>query len=63
VSADPSLVPEFVVGHSDDAQPLLPLASNGILRWVWQCRYGAMLIEVIGDDVFVNGRRVLPHAP
>jgi hypothetical protein len=63
VSANPSFVPEIVVGHADNVQPLLPLASNGILRWVWQSRYGAILIEVAGGEVFVNGQRVVPHAP
>jgi len=63
VSANPSFIPEFVVGHAHDVPPLLPLASAGILRWVWQSRYGAILIEVMGDDVFVNGHRVEPHAP
>lgn len=55
--------PEVIVGHADDAQPPLPLASDGVLRWVWHSRYGEMLIEVVGDEVFVNGQRVDRHAP
>lgn len=43
-------------------QPSLPLASDGVQRWVWHSRFGAMLIEVAGDEVFVNGQRVEPHA-
>lgn len=43
-------------------EPSLPLAGGGVQRWVWHSRYGAMLIEVVGDDVFVNGQRVKPHA-
>ena len=64
-SVNPNLSPVFdvVIGHTDDAQPPLPLASDGVLRWVWQSRFGAILIEVIADEVFVNGQRVLRHAP
>ncbi len=36
----------------------LPLASEGVLRYVWESRFGAMLIEVRGEDVFVNNQRV-----
>ena len=54
-------VPEVVIGQADDAQPPLPLASDGVLRWVWRSRYGEMLIEVMGDEVFVNGQRVHRH--
>lgn len=52
---------DHVVGRTDDAQPPLPLASDGVLRWVWNGRFGEMLIEVIGGDVVVNGKRVTPH--
>ncbi|MBU1361988.1 MAG: hypothetical protein KKC79_12415 [Gammaproteobacteria bacterium] len=27
-------------------------------RYMWESRYGPILIEVIGDDIFVNGQRV-----
>lgn len=63
MSANPSCMPDFVVGQTQDLPPLLPLASPGVLRWVWQSRYRAILIEVIGDAVFVNGQRVERHAP
>jgi len=33
----------------------LPLATAGVLRYVWESRYGEILIEVVGDDTFVNG--------
>ncbi|MBL8344794.1 MAG: hypothetical protein JNN03_05085 [Rubrivivax sp.] len=52
---------EVVIGHTDDAQPPLPLASDGVLRWLWRGRFGEMLIEVVGDEVFVNGQRVRRH--
>lgn len=53
---------DVVLGRADDAQQTLPLASDGVQRWLWQSRYGAILIEVIGTDVFVNGQLVEPHA-
>jgi len=52
---------DVIIGRADDAQPPLPLASDGVLRWVWRGRYGEMLIEVAGDEVFVNGARVSRH--
>ena len=57
----PAPPPDVIIGGPDDAQPSLPLASDGVRRWAWQGRWGAMLIEVIGDEVFVNGQRVEPH--
>lgn len=53
---------DVVVGQTDNAQPSLPLASDGVRRWVWQSKFGAILIEVDGPDVFINGQRVEPHA-
>ena len=40
--------------HGDD----LPLATAGVLRYVWESRYGEILIEVVCDEIFFNGRRV-----
>jgi hypothetical protein len=40
--------------HGDD----LPLATAGVLRYVWESRCGEILIEVVGGDIFVNGSRV-----
>ena len=45
-----------------DGQVALPLASEGVLRHVWESRYGTILIEIAGEDVFVNGQRVERHA-
>lgn len=58
----PATVLDVVIGSADDAQAPLPLASDGVQRWVWQSRFGAILVEVVGPDVFVNGQRVEPHA-
>jgi hypothetical protein len=53
---------DVFVGQVDDAQPPLSLASDGVLRWVWQGKFGPILIEVVDQDVLVNGERVEPYA-
>lgn len=55
------LLPEVQLRSVDEQQLALALASEGVLRYVWHSRYGDMLIEVRGDDVFVNGQRVERH--
>lgn len=54
---------EVLLRRAADGQAPLPLGADGVARWVWESRFGAMLIEVIDGAVFVNGDRVLPHAP
>ena len=39
-------------------QEPLPLATEGVQRYVWEGRFGAMLIEVIDGVAHVNGVRV-----
>jgi hypothetical protein len=56
-------VPEKLLLKAASPQTPLPLCSEGVMRWVWESRYGAMLIEVIGEQVFVNGQRVEPALP
>lgn len=56
-----ALAPEVLL-RADDTQAALPLATEGVLRWVWESKYGAILIEVIEGRVFVNGELVEPHA-
>jgi hypothetical protein len=41
----------------------LALAAEGVLRVVWDGRFGTMLIEVVDGQVFVNGQQVLPVGP
>jgi len=55
------LTPEVLLPGDDHPQSPLPLWTQGVARWVWESRYGPILIEVVGDDVFVNGDRVVPH--
>jgi hypothetical protein len=58
-----TLLPEVLLRHDGDQQAALPLASEGVLRYLWDSRYGAILVEVLGDEIFVNGQRVEPHVP
>ncbi|MBS0446173.1 MAG: hypothetical protein JSR59_09510 [Proteobacteria bacterium] len=52
------LLPEILLGVDTSAEPRLPLASEGVLRYIWESRYGPMLIEVRAGEVYVNGARV-----
>ena len=54
------LLPEVLLGVDTSVEPLLPLETEGVLRYVWQGRFGAMLIEVQNGVVSVNGRPVEP---
>ena len=59
----PAAEADLVLSPDEPQQPSLPLASQGVQRTLWHSRFGAMLIEVVGDQVFVNGQRVEPHRP
>jgi hypothetical protein len=50
--------PEVISRLEATSQAELPLATEGTLRYIWQSRFGEMLIEVVGDTVRVNGERV-----
>ena len=56
------LLPEVLLGAADGTQPELPLAAEGVQRYVWQGAFGPMLIEVRDGCAFVNGQRVEPIA-
>ena len=67
-SAKPALMnapvlPEVLLGPQRADQPALPLASEGVQRYLWESRFGPILIEVTQDGMFVNGDRVEPCAP
>ena len=53
--------PEVLLLRSADRQAELPLGTEGVLRYVWEGRFGAMLIEVIDQQVYVNGQ-VVEHS-
>ena len=55
-------LPEVLLGVQPADQSTLDLATEGVLRYLWQSAFGAMLIEVAGGDVWVNGQRVVPIA-
>lgn len=63
----PLLPEKLLPRHEPCAEPspqaTLALATPGVQRWVWEGRYGPMLLEVAGEQVFVNGQRVEPHEP
>jgi len=54
-------LPEVLLGIDPSQESRLPLASDGVLRYVWEGRFGAMLIEVQDGVAFVNGQWVEPH--
>ncbi len=56
------LYPEILRPLDDSPQAALPLATESVQRYVWQSRFGPMLIEVVDGDTFVNGDRVTPAA-
>jgi len=58
-----TVFPEVRPNATDDPQPRLPLATEDVLRYVWEGKFGSMLIEVVGDKIFVNGKPVEPASP
>ncbi|CAN5512345.1 hypothetical protein BH09PSE5_BH09PSE5_20120 [soil metagenome] len=42
------------------SQADLSLETDGVLRYVWESRFGPMLIEVVDGQAFVNGQAVTP---
>ena len=60
-SLDAPLLQEVRLFGADERQPALGPPTAGVLRDVWHSRYGDMLIEVRGDETFVNGQRVERH--
>ena len=54
------LLPEILARRGDSPQADLPFASEGVLRYVWESKFGPMLIEVKGNRAYVNGQAVEP---
>jgi hypothetical protein len=52
------LRPEVLRLRDPSPQELLPLATEGVQRYVWESRFGPMLIEVVDGVTYVNGGRV-----
>jgi hypothetical protein len=59
--ADVSLRPNVILSPDEQVEPSLPLGSDGVQRWVWRSRFGEVLIEVVGEQSFVNGQAVAPY--
>lgn len=49
---------EVHVGQTRGDQVELPLVAEGVLRYVWDSRFGAMLVEVNEGRAYVNGPAV-----
>jgi len=48
-------VPEIHLGDRRPDEPDLPLAADGVLRYVWHGMFGDILVEVRDGRSFVNG--------
>ena len=57
-----ALLPEIRIGGLDVDQVPLELASDGVLRYIWQGKFGQMLIEVREGVAYVDGKRVTSAA-
>ena len=55
---DAPLYPERLLLADPSNQAPLALSTQGVQRYVWESRFGAMLIEVIDGQSFVNGELV-----
>lgn len=50
--------PEMHIRQEASAQEDLPLAADGVLRYIWEGRFGPMLIDVMEGRAFMNGELV-----
>ena len=58
----PLYVEKLLLADPGNQAPLA-LSTVGIQRYVWESRFGAMLIEVVDGQSFVNGELVeLPES-
>lgn len=56
------LHPEVFHRREPTSQGDLPLTAEGVLRHVWESRFGPVLIEARDGQVYVNGQLVEPVA-
>jgi len=54
------LYPEVLRRLDETPQADLPLATEGVARYVWESKYCEMLIEVLAGVVYINGDRIEP---
>jgi len=57
------LLPEVFNRLDTNPQGDLPLATDGVLRYIWESRFGSMLIEVRDGRAYVNGKQVESPSP
>lgn len=57
------LLPEILARPEASPQADLPLTAEGVLRYVWESKFGDLLIEVKDGRSFVNGQAVEPAEP
>lgn len=57
------LLAEVLARRGDSPQADLPLAAEGVLRYVWEGKFGSMLIEVRDGRAYVNSQLVEPVEP
>jgi hypothetical protein len=53
-----ALVSSIHVRQAGSDQVELPLAAESVVRYVWESRFGPMLIEVKEGRAYVNGQAV-----
>jgi hypothetical protein len=58
-----ALLPEILARPEASPQTDLPLTAEGVLRYVWESKFGDLLIEVKDGRSFVNGQAVEPAEP
>lgn len=54
------LLPEILTRRIDSPQTEMALEAEGVLRYVWESRFGDILIEVKDGRAYVNGLAVEP---
>ena len=54
------LLPAILRAADPGPTPAAPLTDQGVQSYVWDSRFGAMLIEVKDGVAYVNGQRVEP---
>src|SRR5262249_37591755 len=56
----PLYLTEVLARQESSPQADLPLATEDVLRYVWEGKFGSMLIEVRHGQAYVNGQLVEP---
>jgi hypothetical protein len=54
------VLPEVLQPRETSPQEAIAFETEGVQRYVWEGRFGSMLIEVVDGAAYVNGDRVEP---